>query len=188
MVSESIKRWKEEATKNGATHLIVVWDSFDDRHYPVYVMKGEELKSKKVEIDSGAMQEIQEVVIIQQGVCADKYKMKYEIELTEKQKEFFEKLYPGNILGGIMRAIEEKTFFSAGGYVEEKPLYGYSKIFSKERKCGNCDFFGKNSDVCRLNPPMIIGIRSDYGEFTTTLPGVDENEWCGQFKPKIKRG
>ncbi len=36
-----IKRWFRNGKKNGATHMIVVCDTFDYEDYPVYVEKGE---------------------------------------------------------------------------------------------------------------------------------------------------
>ncbi len=38
---EDIARWFKSGLRQGATHLIVVCDTFDYEDYPVYVMPGE---------------------------------------------------------------------------------------------------------------------------------------------------
>jgi hypothetical protein len=43
---EDIRRWLKEAKKEGATHVIVVCDSFDHEDYPVPVMPGENVREK----------------------------------------------------------------------------------------------------------------------------------------------
>jgi len=112
---------------------------------------------------------------------------KYEIELTPKQEEVFNKFYPDNVLGGIMRAIEEKTFIPVEHQEEESALYGYAKVRSEKRECGNCDYSESVTEEClecRLNPP-IIGHDDDF-----SFPCLYKSEhyYCGQFKPKINRG
>lgn len=40
---EDLKRWYESAKEEGATHLIVVCDTFDHEDFPVSVMPGEDV-------------------------------------------------------------------------------------------------------------------------------------------------
>ena len=39
---EDISRWFDDGVRRGATHLIVVCDTFDHEDFPVYVMPGED--------------------------------------------------------------------------------------------------------------------------------------------------
>lgn len=56
-----ISEWFDEAKKIGATHMIVVCDTFDHDDYPVSVMKYENVKNKKAEYDKKSMQRVMEV-------------------------------------------------------------------------------------------------------------------------------
>lgn len=49
---EDIKRWLETAKEKGATHVVVVCDTFDWDDYPVYVMPGEDAR-KIAEANNG---------------------------------------------------------------------------------------------------------------------------------------
>ena len=42
---EDIKRWLETAKEKGATHVVVVCDTFDWSNYPVYVMPGRDARA-----------------------------------------------------------------------------------------------------------------------------------------------
>lgn len=41
-----IRRWLREGKEQGATHVIIISDTFDYTHYPVYVMPGEDPREK----------------------------------------------------------------------------------------------------------------------------------------------
>ena len=40
-----IRRWLKEAKAKGATHMIVVCDTFDHEDYPVFVMPGDNART-----------------------------------------------------------------------------------------------------------------------------------------------
>ena len=46
---EDIARWFNEGQKQGATHMIVVCDTFDWEDYPVYVSPQENVRKKTAE-------------------------------------------------------------------------------------------------------------------------------------------
>jgi len=46
-----IRTWLLEAKKEGATHVIVVCDTFDYDDYPVKVMPGEDAKKRAFQIN-----------------------------------------------------------------------------------------------------------------------------------------
>ena len=57
---ETLSRWFDEGLRQGATHLIVVCDTFSYDDYPVYVKPGED--PRKIETKySGNMQRVMEV-------------------------------------------------------------------------------------------------------------------------------
>jgi hypothetical protein len=58
---EDIKNWKEEGIRRGATHLIVVCDTFDWEDYPTYVMPGENMQEKYDHYHGPNMQKVMEV-------------------------------------------------------------------------------------------------------------------------------
>lgn len=58
---EDIRRWIRDGVRQGATHVIVVCDSFDHDDYPVYVKPGEDPKTKVSEYEAKPMQSIMEV-------------------------------------------------------------------------------------------------------------------------------
>jgi hypothetical protein len=61
-VSKSeIRRWIESGIKNGATHVIVVCDTFDHEDYPVYVMQNESVKDRVSYYQRASMQTIMEI-------------------------------------------------------------------------------------------------------------------------------
>jgi hypothetical protein len=61
---EDIARWLKEGKAKGATHLIVVCDTFDHDDYPVYVMPGENARAKEAEYNGKSMQRVHEVVAL----------------------------------------------------------------------------------------------------------------------------
>lgn len=56
-----IKKWLEEAKRVNATHMIVVCDKFDWSDYPIFVMKGEDVRQVVAEYDNKNMQKVMEV-------------------------------------------------------------------------------------------------------------------------------
>jgi hypothetical protein len=44
---DDIKAAYDRGEKEGATHMIVAWDSFDETNYPIYVMPGEDPHEKR---------------------------------------------------------------------------------------------------------------------------------------------
>jgi len=59
--TDDIKRWVDLGKKQGATHLIVVCDTWDYRDYPVYVSKEQSLSEVKAKYRKN-MQKIMEVI------------------------------------------------------------------------------------------------------------------------------
>jgi hypothetical protein len=59
------EEWMSRAREKGASHLIVVCDTFDYDDYPVFVMPDEDLSAKRAEFDNVNMQRIMEVVEIE---------------------------------------------------------------------------------------------------------------------------
>lgn len=62
-----IDAWKTRGRAKGATHMIVVCDTFDHDDYPVYVLPGERLADKLARYDGANMQRVMEVVELQPG-------------------------------------------------------------------------------------------------------------------------
>ena len=59
---EDISRWFEEGIASGATHVIVVCDTFDHEDYPVFVDSGnEDVHARASEFDGKHMQRVMEV-------------------------------------------------------------------------------------------------------------------------------
>jgi hypothetical protein len=56
-----IREWLEHAQFRGATHVIVVCDTFDGGDYPVQVMPGEDLVAKVTEYNDKPMSRVMEV-------------------------------------------------------------------------------------------------------------------------------
>ena len=65
---EDIKRWLKLGKEKGATHLIVVCDSFDYTDYPVYVMSHEDVHEKKAKYNGQNMQSIMEVYNLEKDI------------------------------------------------------------------------------------------------------------------------
>lgn len=56
-----IKEWLEDGKKKGATHMIVVCDTYDYEDYPVYVLQDEDVRGKYEEYNGPNMQLVMEV-------------------------------------------------------------------------------------------------------------------------------
>ncbi|MDO8508037.1 MAG: hypothetical protein Q7S53_05745 [bacterium] len=57
----TISRWFNQGKKQGATHMIVVCDTFDHEDYPVYVMPEEDANEKTEKFREMEMQRVMEV-------------------------------------------------------------------------------------------------------------------------------
>jgi len=58
---QEIRGWLEEGQEKGATHVIVMCDTFDYSDYPEYVMPGESIFKKVEEFRERNMQRVEEV-------------------------------------------------------------------------------------------------------------------------------
>lgn len=58
---EEIKGWFKRAKDNGATHLIVVCDTFDYEDYPVEVKPDEDVRKVEAQYNGPNMQKVMEV-------------------------------------------------------------------------------------------------------------------------------
>lgn len=58
---EDIRGWLERGKEEGATHVIIVCDTWDNEDYPVMVMPGKDVRKKVKEYDDVNMQKIMEV-------------------------------------------------------------------------------------------------------------------------------
>ena len=58
---EEIRDWLLRAKKNGATHVIVVCDTFDHEDYPVEVEPGQDARAVYNEHNGKSMQRVMEV-------------------------------------------------------------------------------------------------------------------------------
>jgi hypothetical protein len=58
---QEIKSWLECGKKQGATHMIVVCDTYDWDDYPAYVMPGEDVKLEASKYSGKNMQKVMEV-------------------------------------------------------------------------------------------------------------------------------
>lgn len=58
---EEISTWFDEGVEQGATHMIVVCDTFDHEDYPVYVKLGEDVRETYKKYDGQNMQRVMEV-------------------------------------------------------------------------------------------------------------------------------
>ncbi|KKT29226.1 MAG: hypothetical protein UW41_C0010G0019 [Candidatus Collierbacteria bacterium GW2011_GWC2_44_18] len=54
-------RWFEDGKKKGATHAIIVCDTFDHTDFPIYVMPGENCREKAESEGKKPMQRVMEV-------------------------------------------------------------------------------------------------------------------------------
>lgn len=58
---QDINRWFEQGLNEGATHMIVVCDTFDYEDYPVYVSPGSNAREVAAQLGSQSMQQVMEV-------------------------------------------------------------------------------------------------------------------------------
>ncbi len=56
-----ILRWLERGLKDGATHVIIVVDTFDHGDYPVYVFPNDDVRSMAKTYNNKNMQSVMEV-------------------------------------------------------------------------------------------------------------------------------
>ncbi len=63
---KDIERWFKEGAKEGATHMLVVCDTFDWDDYPVYVKEGEDVKEIEKKYHGKDMQKVMEVYNLKQ--------------------------------------------------------------------------------------------------------------------------
>lgn len=63
---QEASKWAVEGLIKGATHVIIVCDTFSHEDYPVYVMPGEDADevAKKYSPSAGNMQQVHEVIPI----------------------------------------------------------------------------------------------------------------------------
>jgi len=59
---EDVERWKAEGFRRGATHVVVVCDSFSYEDYPVYVGPHENVATVRAKYDNKNMQRIMKVI------------------------------------------------------------------------------------------------------------------------------
>jgi hypothetical protein len=58
---ETFSAWFDRGVEKGATHMIVVCDTFDYSDAPVYVMPGEDVHKRQAEEGGKPMQKVMEV-------------------------------------------------------------------------------------------------------------------------------
>ena len=58
---QDIRGWLAHGKAQGATHVVVVCDTFDHDDYPVFVMPGENVRKRTEEYNSKNMQRVMEV-------------------------------------------------------------------------------------------------------------------------------
>lgn len=61
---DEIRGWLDEGVAKGATHVLVVSDTFSYDNYPVFVMKGQDVKVVKAEHNSEYRRDMQQVMEI----------------------------------------------------------------------------------------------------------------------------
>lgn len=73
---EDIRTWFKEGVAKGATHVVVVCDTFDYEDYPIFVMPADDVVKTASEHDGPNMQKVMEVYDLG---------MDMEAQLDEKQ-------------------------------------------------------------------------------------------------------
>lgn len=58
---EDIRNWIKSGQEQGATHVIVVCDTFDWEDYPIYVMPTDDVQKKFADYNGPNMQKVMEV-------------------------------------------------------------------------------------------------------------------------------
>ncbi len=95
---EEIRDWLHEGRQKGATHVIVVCDTFDSGDYPVFVMPGEDVAERAVEFDGQNMQKVMEV-----------YDLSLDVEMQLREERAYHGYTPGTpelspLTAGLLRA------------------------------------------------------------------------------------
>ena len=67
---DEIRGWFERGVEQGATHMIVVCDTFDHTDYPVFVKPGEDVHDLQKAYDGINMQRIMEVYKLTDDMAA----------------------------------------------------------------------------------------------------------------------
>jgi hypothetical protein len=80
-----ILRWLQDAKREGATHVIVVCDTFDHEDYPVQVKPGEDVRKKYEQYNGPNMQQVMEVYALH---------LDWESQLNEHRSFHFETASP----------------------------------------------------------------------------------------------
>lgn len=65
-----IAEWIKEGKEQGATHMIVVCDTYDWEDYPVFVMQAEDVRKKYADYNGPNMQKVMEVYNLQKDTEA----------------------------------------------------------------------------------------------------------------------
>ncbi len=76
-----IRRWLEAAKTKGATHLVVVCDTFDYEDFPAHVMPGEDPKERAEQERNTGMQRVMEVYALH---------LDWEAQLRERRSIHYE--------------------------------------------------------------------------------------------------
>jgi len=92
-----IREWFERGVSNGATHMIIVCDSFSYEDYPVYVKPGEDVHTKSSEYSGKNMQRVMEVYALHldmEGQLAEHRSFHYEMPTSPPIKKAAPKAVP----------------------------------------------------------------------------------------------
>lgn len=63
--TDDLRRWFKAGKEEGASHMIVVCDTFDWEDYPVYVKSGQDVREVAEEYNGKNMQRLMEVYNLQ---------------------------------------------------------------------------------------------------------------------------
>ncbi len=67
---DKIREWVERGVKTGATHVIVVCDTWDYEDYPVYVESSQSVQEKLSYYQNASMQRVMEVYNLSMDIKA----------------------------------------------------------------------------------------------------------------------
>lgn len=72
---KEIEQWFRDGVEQGATHMIVVCDTFDYEDYPVYVASDQNFRKivSKYQLSAGNMQKVMEVYDLSKGMAEQVY-------------------------------------------------------------------------------------------------------------------
>ncbi len=94
-----IRGWLNEGKKKGATHTIVVVDTFDHEDYPVHVMPGQDVRTVYNEYNGKNMQRVMEVYALHEDLEKQlnthrnfNFSLARQEEMTKKPDKVKEKL------------------------------------------------------------------------------------------------